>query len=72
MIEVPYNQLQPETLAALIEDFITRQGAVHGHHETAMSSQIAQVKKQLESGKAAIMFDETDETWTIVPVDRRD
>ena len=71
MLQIPHTQLRPETLKALIEEFITRHGAVHGQEEISIADQIEQVHKQLEQGRAVILFDETDETWTIVPVERR-
>lgn len=59
-IVIPHQSLQPRTLLGVIEEFITRQGAVHGHSETPLEKQIEQVKSQLNSGKALIVFD--DET----------
>jgi uncharacterized protein len=67
---IPYDQLSPETLDALIEEFITRHGAVHGHDETPLERLIAQVKAQLRQGKVAISYDEEAETCNIVPVER--
>jgi uncharacterized protein YheU (UPF0270 family) len=64
---VPHDQLQPETLRALIEEFITRHGAVQGHEDVPMERMIEQVKSQLKSGKIAIVFDQEDETCSIVP-----
>jgi hypothetical protein len=40
MIPVPHGQLRPETLTALIEEFITRDGAVQGHAETPLHVRI--------------------------------
>ncbi|MCE9554891.1 MAG: YheU family protein [Planctomycetes bacterium] len=69
---VPHNELRPETLRALIEEFVTRDGAVHGHMETPLEIQMEAVRRQLEAGTIQIVFDEQSETWTIVPVDPRD
>jgi uncharacterized protein len=66
---VPHDALRPDTLDALIEEFVTREGAVHGHTETPVPVQIESVKRQLKSGKAVIVFDEESETCTIVPKD---
>ena len=70
-ILIPHDQLSPETLDALIEEFITRHGAVHGHHETPLATQVAQVKAQLRQGKVVISYDEESESCTIVPVEGR-
>ena len=66
-IVVPHEQLQPETLRALIEEFITREGAVHGHRDAPLEAMVESVKRQLASGKVLIVFNGEDETCTIMP-----
>jgi uncharacterized protein len=63
---IPHDQLHPETLRSLIEEFITRQGAVQGHEDASIERMIEQVAAQLKSGKVVILFDEEDESCTIV------
>ena len=67
---IPHDALAPDTLNALIEEFVTRDGAVQGHAETPVPARIAAVKCQLQSGNAVIVFDEETETCTIVPKDK--
>lgn len=62
---MPNDSLRPETLQAVIEDFITRDGAVHGHTDTPLHVQIDLVRRQLRSGKAVIVFDPATESCTI-------
>jgi uncharacterized protein len=69
MILIPHTQLDAKTLAALIEEFVTRDGAVQGHHDRTSAQRVDSVLKQLQSGKVAIVFDETDEMCTIVPAE---
>lgn len=69
MTIVPYDQLAPQTLRALIEEFVTRDGAVHGHGDVSIESQIAEVQRQLRSGKVVIVFDHESESCTICPRD---
>ncbi len=66
---IPYEELQPETLAALIEDFVTRQGAVHGHADVSLEKKREAVMGQIRTGRAVIVFDETEETVSIVTKD---
>ena len=66
---IPHDALEPATLDALIEEFVTRDGAVQGHTETPVPARIEAVKRQLRSGNAVIMFDEKTEMCTIVPKD---
>jgi uncharacterized protein YheU (UPF0270 family) len=65
-VEIPYDQLDPAILDALIEEFVTRSGAIHGHADLALESAIASVRSQLKNGQARILYDEEAETWTIV------
>ena len=69
MTEIPPHALQPETLRAVIEEFITRQGAVHGHRDEDLDSRVARVMKQLESRRVVLVFDEQTQSCNIVPVD---
>ena len=63
---IPPEQLDTETLAALIEEFVTRDGAVHGQEEMPAREMAAMVLRQLRDGSAVIMFDEASESCTIV------
>lgn len=73
-VNVPHTSLRPETLTALIEEFVTREGAVHGHAEALLESSIESVRRLLASGKAVIVFDDETESCTIRLVEdmRRD
>ena len=62
---IPHDQLQPDTLIALIEEFITRHGDVSGHTDTPFDRQIAAVKRQLHSGEAVIVYEEELESCSI-------
>jgi uncharacterized protein YheU (UPF0270 family) len=66
-IEVPYNQLNPDTLRALVEDFITREGTDYGEVEVDLETKVMQVLRQLKKGEAVIVFDEKSETCNVVP-----
>lgn len=56
-IEVPYDQIAPETLRALIEEYITRDGTFYGNIEMPMNQKIDMVINQLKSGEATITWD---------------
>jgi uncharacterized protein YheU (UPF0270 family) len=66
-IVIPQDQLQPDILRALIEEFVTRDGAVHGHTDTPLTEMVQAIYRQLTSGKVVIIFDEETESCTIVP-----
>jgi uncharacterized protein len=71
MVIVPWQQLKAETLDALIEEFVTRHGAEHGHRDVPLERKLAQVRELLHCGKAVISFDEEDQTVTIVLTEAR-
>ena len=66
MTLIPHDQLLPETLESLIEEFVTRDGAVHGRADTPLATQIDAVQRQLRSGKVVIVFDEASESCTMM------
>ena len=65
-IEVPADQLSPETLRALVEEFVTRDGTDYGAVERGLESKVADVMRQLERGEVRIVFDPDSETITLV------
>lgn len=65
-IRVPFAELAPETLQAVIESFVLREGTDYGERETAFDTKVAQVMAQLQRGDAHVVFDPATETVTIV------
>ncbi|KQQ68219.1 YheU family protein [Pseudomonas syringae] len=53
---IPYDQLEPETLTRLIEDFVTRDGTDNGD-ETPLETRVLRVRHALTKGQAVIFFD---------------
>lgn len=64
-IRVPHDQLQPDTLRALIESFVTREGTDYGTREFSIDEKIAHVMRQLQRGEAAIFWDPDSESCNI-------
>lgn len=65
-VRVAPDDLAPETLRAVIESFVLREGTDYGRHETALADKVAQVLAQLRRGDAHIVFDPATESVTIV------
>jgi len=63
---VPASALQPQTLEALIEEFVTRDGTDYGISEVSTATKVAQVRRRLERGEAVIVWDEEGESCQIV------
>ena len=66
MLIIPPDELSPETLAALVDDFVTRDGAVQGHADHSLEQKRRAVLAQLRDGTVAIVFDEEEEAVTLV------
>ena len=69
-IEIPHTSLQPETLRAVVIDFITREGTDYGTRERTLEEKIADVMRQLRRGEARIFFDPESNSVTLVPSKR--
>jgi len=65
VITVPWSQLPPETLQAVIEAFVLREGTEYGMHDVPLASKVSQVRRQLERGEAQIVFDAASESVDI-------
>jgi hypothetical protein len=63
---IPHQQLSPDTLQALVEEFVTRDGTDYGDAEVGMAQKAQQVMRQLEHGVAVILFDTVTESCSIV------
>lgn len=64
---VPANFLSADALSGLIEEFVTRDGTDYGEQEVSLSQRVEQVRRQIETGEALILFDAATETTTIIP-----
>lgn len=67
---IPLEQLSKETLTAIIDDFILREGTEYGEIDVSQQDKIAQVRKQLEQGDAVLVYSELHESVNILPKDQ--
>ncbi|MFP5383522.1 MAG: YheU family protein [Gammaproteobacteria bacterium] len=66
MISVPWREISPETLDALIEEYVTRDGTDYGEAEVPLTRKVDEVRALLQRGEALVVFDELTETVTIL------
>jgi uncharacterized protein YheU (UPF0270 family) len=66
-VDVPYDQIDPETLRNMIQEFVTRDGADWGEPGGALEDKVAQVIKQLKDKQVKVVFDMNSKTANIVP-----
>ncbi|WP_299178398.1 YheU family protein [uncultured Neptuniibacter sp.] len=64
---IPPDQLNPDTLSALIEEFVTRDGTDYGEEEVSLAEKVQEVRVMLASGQAVILFSESTGLCNIVP-----
>lgn len=63
---IPPDELNTETLQALIEEFITREGTDYGDRELDLETKVGILKHQLSSGEVLIVFDAATESVNIM------
>jgi hypothetical protein len=63
---VPYTELAPELLHAVVESYVLREGTDYGEKEFSLEEKVAHVMRQLKRGEARIMFDPESESVSIV------
>ena len=64
---IPWQDLDPETLERLIESFVLREGTDYGEYERSLAQKVADVKHQLQTGEAVLVWSELHETVNIMP-----
>lgn len=69
-LEIPPQQLQPEVLRSVLEEFITREGTDYGQREFTLEEKVSQLQLQLEQRKVVLVFDPESESCTLIPRDQ--
>lgn len=59
---IPYQQLAPTTLEALIEAFVLREGTDYGDTELSLADKVDLVLQQIKQGQVVICYSEQEET----------
>jgi len=63
---IPYEQINPDTLKRLIEEFVTRDGTDYGWDDTPLATKIAQVLQQVKQGSVVIVYDSELQSCNII------
>lgn len=64
---IPYERLSSETLRAVVEEYINREGTDYGQQELSLNDKVELGLAQLRNREAVIVFDPTLESTTIMP-----
>lgn len=70
-VEIPFEQINSETLQRMIQEFVSRDGADWGDAGCTLEDKVNQVLKQLRSKKIIVVFDLTSETANLVEMSNR-
>lgn len=65
-LEIPLEQINPDTLRNMVAEFVTREWADLGDSDYTLENKIDQVLSQLRNNKAKVVFDVTSESWNII------
>jgi len=65
-MEIPWQRLPEDTLNAVIEEYVSREGTDYGDNEYTLADKVAQVRLQLQHGQAIIDFDPDTETCNLL------
>ncbi len=65
-LPIPRDALAADTVRALVEEFVTRDGTDYGRVERSLDEKITDVLRLLDSGDAVIVFDTETQTANIV------
>ncbi|EKN4119171.1 TPA: YheU family protein [Yersinia enterocolitica] len=64
---IPWQQVDSETLDNLLEAFVLREGTDYGEHERSLAQKVEDVRRQLVSGEAVLVWSELHGTINIMP-----
>ncbi len=66
ILVIPHEKLNSDTLYAIVEEFVTREGTDYGESEVSLQQKTDQIMNQLKSGKALVVFDPSLQNCNIV------
>ena len=65
-VDVPYDQIDPETLRKMIQEFVSRDGADWDDTGCSLDDKVEQVLRQLRAKKIKVVVDLTSQTANLV------
>lgn len=64
---IPYDELSPDALQALVEDFVTRDGTDYGAEDISTKEKASRLLALLKSGDMLITYDEQTQSCGLIP-----
>lgn len=65
-VEIPHSELAPETLRAVVESFVLREGTDYGAEDAPFERKVADVMRQLDRREAVIVYAPDSDSIDIV------
>jgi hypothetical protein len=65
-VEVPHEQIPPDTLQRMIQEFVTRDGSDWADAGCTLEDKVEQVLQQLRNREIKVVFDLTSQTANLV------
>jgi uncharacterized protein YheU (UPF0270 family) len=69
-MQIPHTALSPEALQNLLEEFVTREGTDYGVQTYSLADKVRHVRRQVETGRAVILYDPRSSTCHIEVLER--
>ncbi|HKK23715.1 MAG TPA: YheU family protein [Pseudohaliea sp.] len=66
-LRIPPERVPPATLAALLEEYASRDGTDYGQRERSLTEKREALASQLASGELQLLFDTDSESWDLLP-----
>ncbi|TYL48464.1 YheU family protein [Marinomonas sp. IMCC 4694] len=63
---IPYDSLAAETLEAILDDIVSREGTDYGDYDLTVEQKREQALRYLKCGDAVLLFDTESETIKMV------
>lgn len=70
MLDIPYEQLAPETLTAILEEYASREGTDYGDVVYTLEQKVRALRRQLERGDIGVTFNTQTQTCSLVKLQR--
>ncbi len=64
-MRIPHTSLSETALQNLLEEFVTREGTDYGLQPVSLDDKVSQVRRQLDMGRAVIVYDPVTATCHI-------
>ena len=69
MLVIPFAELGKDTLLALLEEIVTRDGTDYGMVEIPTSAKVRQALQQLQAGHVCLCYDNESQTCNLLPAE---